>query len=225
MTIEVKKIETGYAVKFPFELKDNFKSVFKTAKWNPILKQWEVGPRSYKKLVEWTEIAEQVDEELMRAKEQEETDADLFSAKAELETIKNSIVAKQKTQAEWQSTLDELAQYRLEIEKAKAERVAAENEILKTRAQVQQFLDGVIDFKRIQEAKTQMSYLHRKVGERSKFDAQQDIILDELKKLRNVGFNSPALQYLASLNYNRPDRDKIADCPDMLVIHPYSKDE
>ncbi|ENX58813.1 MULTISPECIES: hypothetical protein [Acinetobacter] len=225
MTIEVKKIESGYAVKFPFELKDNFKSVFKTAKWNPIAKQWEVGPRSFKKLTEWTESAEQVDAEIEKSKEVEEAEADLFSAKAELETIKNSITAKRKTHQEWQVILDELKTVKESIEIAKADRKAEEDEILKTRSQIQNFLNGVIDFDRIQKAKSEMSNLHRKVGERAKFDAQRSIIKEECEKLRNVGFISPALEYLASINYNRPDRDRISDCPDVLNIRPLKQDE
>lgn len=48
--INISKIENGFAIKFPFDLKDNFRSNFKSAKWNAAEKQWEVGSRSGKKL-------------------------------------------------------------------------------------------------------------------------------------------------------------------------------
>lgn len=218
MAIEVKEIETGYAVKFPFELKDNFKSVFKTAKWNPIAKQWEVGKRFYKKLVEWTEAAQGFDAELEKSKEIEEAEADLFAAKAQIQTLKDTIVARRKSAEQVKALFDELQQARSEIDELKAEVQHEEAEALKTRSQLQKFLDGVIDFKAINDAKAQMVKLHRSVGNRHLFDEQQNIIRAERDKLRKVGFESLGLNNLCRVNYNRPDRDNIAHCGDILAI-------
>lgn len=64
----------------------------------------------------------------------------------------------------------------------------------------------------------QMSYLHREVGERDKFDAYHNVIKQERDKLRNLSFITRALEYLSSINYNKPERDRISGCSDILDI-------
>jgi hypothetical protein len=45
-SIEIIKLENGWAVKFPYDLKDDFRRLFKSAKWNSEQKRWELGKNS-----------------------------------------------------------------------------------------------------------------------------------------------------------------------------------
>lgn len=225
MSIEVIKIETGYAVKFPFELKDNFRSVFKTAKWNPVKKQWEVGVRSYKKLSEWAEVAEGVSIAIDAEKELQENEADLFAAKAQLQTMKDSVLKRISDADPIEKILQMLNSVKDEIEIVKEEQKQAEKVIFEKRAQIHKLVAGVVNLGLVETMKSKMSAMHRSVGDRGTFDSYQDTIREERDKLRKIGFTSRGLDYLSSVNYNQPERDNIAKCPDILLISKYKPED
>ena len=69
--IEIKKKGNGFAIKFPFALKDAFRASFKSAKWNPDEKQWEVGTDGEARLRQWAEAAREAAEDIAAGDEAE----------------------------------------------------------------------------------------------------------------------------------------------------------
>lgn len=93
MKLSSIKIDSGFVVSVPYELKDDFKAHFKTAKWSPTQKQWCVGPRSGKKLQQWIdhininfsdEVLEEFDARSMTEKEIEQLNLNIQSINYEI---------------------------------------------------------------------------------------------------------------------------------------------
>lgn len=80
------KTATGFSVTVPFPLKNAFKSVFKTAKWNRLNKEWEVGPRSLKKLQKFASELQISD-----VSETLEISDQIFESEKDLEEIREKI--------------------------------------------------------------------------------------------------------------------------------------
>lgn len=214
VTIIKTKIEKGFTVKFPFELKDAFRAVFKSAKWNACEKVWIVGPRSEKRLDQW--IAEcqatSVDFEAVK----EENDALLISQR-ELECLKNMLAVVQSRSESLKKQNDEMANSAQVLAGLKIELEAAQLE-LEEQTKVTESLqlnlksqfEKVCDLDVILEAQEDMQRAYNKTGSvhRSRFNEAQRIIGVQRDNLENIGLDSWGMMQLACMSFNRPDRDK-----------------
>lgn len=216
----VKEISNGFAIQFPFELKDSFKEAFPSAKWNSAGKQWEVGVRSGNRLKQWAESIESNLESLIEAKreleERELSVKEVRSINDEISSIEQEIIKKT-------NLLDSLpalhqqavaAKKLLLAKKDKLDEVKAaiesKSQLLKEeRQRVNDLLSEIIDISEIKSDAHVMAKnmkLLDQVNKKSFHDAQGRIA-EHSNRLREAGFALDAIDFLVSSNKNRPDRD------------------
>ena len=223
MSITTSKISTGFAVKLPFDLKDNFKETFKTAKWNPTEKQWEVGPRSGKRLEEWVKLASPLAEEIQKADEADLTEKEYNKIRLELTSIREELERERADKENFivvceklKKAKDELADLKTKVKQERAEKQLKLEE-------VKEFMSEAISLDTIRSAHQTMikHYNKNHNGSRSRtpFDQARTEIREEHEKLQSLGFSSEALAYLQYCNFNRPDRDN----PNKIVYDDYFK--
>lgn len=253
--IKVVELQKGFGVYLPYELKDNFKSVFKTAKWNPREKYWEVGPRAKKKLDEWIVTAKEVGVAIEAKKQAEEANADIETVKQELEQQKLDLLRdienlKSVTvddvlanlNAEIESLKRELAKQReltkqlidnnAEIKSAKAQIETIEQQLSVEKSSQeklkQQSLDSVSKLININELKSivrQMGQIMKRnermprSSNRHDFEEARAKICTMGNTLKEAGIGSRYIEYVLSVNFNRPDRDSVYDAPDISDIY------
>ncbi|WP_340124488.1 hypothetical protein [Methylobacter svalbardensis] len=219
MKLSSTKTDSGFVVSVPYELKDDFKAHFKTAKWSPTQKQWCVGPRSGKKLQQWIdqinitfsdEALEEFDSSLMTEKEIEQL-------KQNIELINDEIKGKLDTLgklSELKVQVEECTQlFRFKKEKLKEIISAIEiekAEIVDEKKKLKMLIGSVID---IDDAKLQASIMaryHKNVSSNDKrrFSDAQDEIIVYWDNLKSAGLSCQAINFLSSANKNRPDLDR-----------------
>lgn len=217
--IKVEKIQTGYAISFPFELKDNFKSVFKTAKWNSFDKRWEVGVRSKSKLDQWIKAVEESNIlESLENIDSATLEIDKYETlKKELEIIKQVIDEKCKVikksgeiEEKLKKILVELEANRAKFNEIQAQALEAYNKKAAIKNDIIKFLEGIVDFDKVKDAQLCMINAIY-YGKKRDFNNAQEIISSEYKKLKSAGYISKGLRDLVIANYNRPDRDHPKD--------------
>jgi DNA repair exonuclease SbcCD ATPase subunit len=211
--LEIINLENGFAVQFPFELKDNFRNTFKTAKWNPLHKRWEVGPRSGKRLQQWIDA---VQETAKCVEEAKEIEAEMDLADEELERIKRELSQISKSRQEItesfkkvQQSKELLADKKEELAQAKQDLAAEKSALEKEKIELKNFLSSIFNLSAAHQAERDIGRSIKGVGSinRNKFDEAQAAIQDARTKLKNKGFKLEALDYLWHANFNRPDRD------------------
>lgn len=229
--IDIKKIETGFAIAFPFELKNTFRSQFPSARWNNTLRRWEVGPRSGKRLGQWVaEVnASGFLEELDNLDNLEMTEKELRSLRGNLEERRNELKEIEgrkenllKLKGELQDTADRLSEYKEAINRLRSEVVEVQTACEQERQRIAAQLEGAIDMAAVLAAKRQMGHWINGVGRRAReeFDKAQAVVIAERNKLTALGLYSPALNELADVNFNRPDRDhpKFIDDESLWIV-------
>lgn len=217
--IEIFELENGFSVKFPFELKDAFRAIFKNATWNSFAKRWEVGPRSGKKLKEWSATIEQsgVLNSLQMAAENNEseqiTERERENLINEMEKIKNRIEHEIREREQREKALQSLQKIREEIEANRELLVAAEDEtaLLKKnmddeKKRIRNLLGGIIDWSVVHKNKELMAK-HLKLRNRENFNVAQREICKQRKFLRQAGWECAAIEFLSDCNFNQPHRD------------------
>ncbi|MET1256970.1 hypothetical protein [Aliikangiella maris] len=217
MTFKVEKIENGYAAYFPFDLKDSFKSVFKSAKWNRYSKRWEVGPRSKKRLDQWMDEAKELAKDIEVTEALEMTETELFNLRSELEKIKRSLAIEKGIQNKLSESIWVLSEAKNELDllskKLNDEKVIT----LQKQAQAKELLEKACRIENILDAQRNMARLIHNVGRvaREQYDEQLEIIKKTKENLASIGLKSKGIDVLYDMNFNRPDRDK----PDDVKFH------
>src|SRR3546814_1075164 len=79
MTISHKIINEQFFMSFPYELKDTFRTLFKTAKWNPAHKAFVAAntPQNHKKWERFVQAADTASRLLAQKDHEEETEKEL----------------------------------------------------------------------------------------------------------------------------------------------------
>lgn len=225
---------TGFAIKFPFALKEAFREAFPSAKWNSIAKQWEVGPRSGKRLEQWVAAVADVAAEIVAADERELTEREIDKLLVNLQDVRTAIAAKVKriealgdAKARYADALAQLAANKERLAAVKAQAVDAEQAAEREANAVYAQLGEVIDWRVIDTAMIEMARWHQKVGQtaHSKFDEAQALIIEQRKLLREAGFGTSGLDWLAGANFNRADRDAVHLMPSGAMLKVYKHEE
>lgn len=216
--IQAEKIDSGFAVKCPFDLKDQFRKNFPSAKWNSTHRRWEVGPRSGKRLEQW--VAEVngsgVIEEIEHRDEVELQEQELRDLRTQLASLKSNIHRQAELATSAVDIKTVLSQARSDLESAKTElrtvserAKAAEKAAQSERETVTALLNQTLNLDAVLDAQKTMARYADQVGARARqeYDRAQAVIAAEHNKLKKAGFRSAGLGALASANFNRPDRD------------------
>lgn len=209
MSISVEKTATGFAVKFPFELKDNFKEVFRSAKWNPAGKCWEVGVRSQAKLNQWVEAVTPAVEDIEAAESEELTAAELARLQAEIANVRADIAKNRREKEQYGNTAAALIAAQEDLAKATVELSLEKSEKSAKAEEAREIVSRICDLNAVYEAKRTMIMNHGKVGSkhREAFNDACSVIGAQHKKLLDMGFRSAGLSELHGCNFNRPERD------------------
>jgi hypothetical protein len=146
-TITYNNISGNLSIKFPFDLKDAFRSLFKTAKWNPAAKAWEVkattaNENKLKKFIDMSQSALSVLSELdnIEATEMEIAKTQELIDKYE-EILKKSLASKERHQDLNARLATAQEKYRADREVAINARNAANAEAQDFESQVKAALD------------------------------------------------------------------------------------
>lgn len=210
----IKKIQTseGFKVFFPFELKDTFKKTFKTAKWNPSEKCWEVGPKSGKKLDQWIELAQPAVDDISSVDEAELSEAELIELQAQITEVRAQTAKVKAAVSTLAAAVDLLREAQADLKKAQAELDAAKQEQTAQMRLAKETLGAIIDINAVCLAHTTMMRCGR-VGSaaREKWDNAQAVLKVAREQLKTAGFVSQGIDTLYYLNFNRADRDKPQD--------------
>lgn len=214
--MEIIKTESGYAISFPYELKENFRRAFPSATWNPTAKRWEVGSRSGKRLEQWVELAREAVTEI-EERDQRELDRD------EIESLERDIkrIAEtaRKTLAETEEKKDrtetmrglaeELLAARSDLAAARAVADEAEKAEKAEKAKIDELLSEIIDLPRIKAAMARMARTMVPADRRVKeqFEEAREIVKAQRDILKAAGWSCRAIDRLAGANVNRSDRD------------------
>lgn len=233
MSIDVTRTDDALRARFPIELNGSFRAQFKTARWNPAARAWEIKnhPRNDAKLQSWIKEVEEsnVLETLRLAKEIEREDLDLSRLRSELGQLRQQIERARDLAARLAEVKAALAEARPALDAARREAAQAEREAERARRDVRALLEGALDLEAVREAHATMARYCRQVGSPAKerYHAAQATICRERARLAAAGFRSRGLDALAGANFNRPDRDdpgKITP-DDLLDASPISPPE
>lgn len=214
--MKITTIPTGFAIEFPFALKDVFRSAFPSSKWNAGAKRWEVGSRSGKRLEQWVveaqgaaNAAEELDQKSFEEKELENLRTDL--AKIE-ETTKRQISRHADSVERAEAMAKVSAEIKAATEKLNAVRAdvkAAEKAEVDEKQSIDDLLTGVIDIRGIKAHADIMARnmipSNRQAKER--FEEANCFIRKQREALVAAGWRCTAIEKLATANVNRPDRD------------------
>jgi hypothetical protein len=219
----------GWAIEFPFHLKEEFRKIFKSAKWNYREKRWEVGSRSKTKLHQWYETV--LNSGVLEAFN--EAEAAELNAK-EIENLEASLL---KVKKRYEDRLEEcnsqLEQLNAESEELDLLR-KTNDAVLKSFESVEEKIQKVIfevrekkgladEQKAMIEAKvsdivpiSHIYSLRKKLGNlfgvpKARIHEQYNEDMKEFDEmislLASAGITSPQLTAISEANYNRPDRD------------------
>ena len=230
MTITYSSNESGFLVKVPFDLKDAFKAVFKTAKWNSSTKAWQVGVRAERKIQQFIkDTAEQQAEiEALEASqaEQDAVEYDTKKLQEEIAKAQSEIAAKREALKNTQSlkaALEEakaaLATTKTELNEV-AEELATEKASAATqKEEIKQMLSSIIDLNRVFELKRVLEQNHVPSDrtKKQRFAAAQDELLKMFRALQAAGLESAGIWEMYQANINRPDRDSVRNMSDDRV--------
>ena len=215
-TIKIIRLNSGAAVKFPFDLKDKFRRIFPSAKWNSGEKQWEVGSRSVVRLEQWAEAFEVLANKIAEIDAVALDDAELeklnsYTAREEtrLEEILAQKASAEERRAEIQTAREGLKELEEKIAKASEEKAAA-NKIVKDQIkQMHKQVSGIIDINEVDALRAEMISAMKSgtaAGNR-KFEAAWDRLNDLRNELLEFGIDCEQMTDALNANKYRPDRD------------------
>ncbi|MFM2319006.1 MAG: hypothetical protein RLZZ215_1627 [Pseudomonadota bacterium] len=222
MTITYSSNESGFLVKVPFDLKDAFKAVFKTAKWDSTTKAWQVGVRAEKKIQQFIvdTRAQQAEIEALEAAqaEQDALNYDLKALHAELTKFQADMDAKRQALQDAKALQSQLEESKKALSATQAElaevakEVATEHTKAKSQKEdIKAMLTGIIDLDRVFELKRTLENNHvpNDRSKKSRFEAAQQELKKMIAALAEAGIKSHGISAMYQANINRPDRDSV----------------
>ena len=217
MDIQIIKTATGFAVKFPFILKNAFRDTFKSAKWNSVAKQWEVGSRSGKRLEQWvaTVKAENTVEKLEASDEKEMSENELAALKNKLQRIAYGIDSAKKlrdeaeeNKAEAALIVEKITAMEAELAEIAQQRQAIEDALQADRAKIEKMVSAVVDIAEIRRVTQEMKRHWRPTAaEHDRFNKSQARMVEIKHELAAANLRSELVNNAVGVNFNRPDRD------------------
>lgn len=207
--INITKIEGGFTIKFPYGLKDRFRSEFPSAKWNPAEKRWEVGPRSGKRLEQWAAVMQPLADDLAVADQVEYDQAELARLNEQIRRVRREIEIRRGNAEKAAAVAAALAQAKQEIAALQEELARARQDEEAARLRIEAQIAGVLDVPAMEAAHKEMRQQYNCVGAtaRQKWEKARAVFLGAEETLERLGLVSSGISHLAHLNFNRPDRD------------------
>ena len=224
MTISHKIINEQLFMSFPYELKDTFRTLFKTAKWNSAHKAFVAAntPQNHKKWERFVQAAETASQ-LLAQKDHEEVTAkelqELANAVSRLvSNIRNEIQRTQQRALDLQREMARAKAQTAELEPYLHEAAEKLGHLLEEHEKARQKRDEVI------APVLQLYEKHNVDGILKKYSAAamqgysgkkmlmhaEELLSELVSDMRCIGFNVDAFDTLLSVSFNRPDKMKEA---------------
>lgn len=211
--LKIVEIETGFALlNLPYELKDAFKKVFKTAKWDTYRRCWTVGVRGKTKLIEFVELIEKDVEALNQKKEEQETERlnenQIMALNSELNKLRDHIDLMNEELTSFKQTNSVLSDLKEQLFVVQDKHTRLMETLNKEKEEAIQTVNSIVDIEKIQQAFKDMKYYYKKVCSTDKHEYYRaiNIIQEELIKLNENGLHSRTLKKLTEFNWNRKDK-------------------
>lgn len=207
--MQITSIETGYAIKFPFELKDNFRKAFPSAKWNSTLKQWEVGSRSGTRLQQWVSEVGHLEDEIKEIDAIELTAEEITKVKCEIETLLKTARQRKGEYNDLAEAIQILESLKPKLAEAMSKAQKSKEDAQKAKDEIKARLNKIID---IDEARNLASTMAKSIKslnhyQCAKFAEAQSKIREMFWKLQDANLECAAITFCHRANKNRPDRD------------------
>lgn len=212
----LEKTDKGAKLYFPYELKDDFRRAFRSAKWDPGCKCWRVGPRSVKRAKQWVEEVEKsgICQELetrdqieLHGKELDEIRRKLEQMQAELADINSEAETADERTANYKAIVHKFDKLCPAIEEAKAQFAKKKADESAAKREVEIRLKQVADIGRIEPIRRKMLAEWPR-GDRYQFRDLQSQLSEIQEDLTDAGLTCRALDRAIAANYNRSDRDR-----------------
>lgn len=213
----------AFTIQFPYELKDEFRSAFKSAKWNPRGKHWVVGPRSGKRLAQWIDVVAEDYEKYAKEKaEQEalEAEADLQeehikALQLRLHQLNQSLAKKEFLEGKAKTNKEIIDALNSKIEAVGVRQDEVDTEIENTRNENRMILSTAVNLAEVESLTESIVSVLGTVSEgqliskynKSKLDDLQFDLKRYIDELEEMGIEIKYLNECYSANGNRPDRD------------------
>lgn len=207
MEITAREEGKSLYVSFPFELKDAFKEMFKTAKWNADRRKWVIGntKANLNKIELFKQKTEQAVAALQSLEDQEATDEELAKLEAKAAEIEAQTLLAIKSKEESASKLERINQLKAKIDAANPELNKARQEAEEADAAVKKVIRGLVNKHNIDSTVGKLIYNRKQftVSERRKEFGTLQIELLEIrdKILAESGIKLKALQALYDEDY------------------------
>lgn len=205
------------SIKIDFNIKNLFKSNFKTAKWDNYNKIWTLNnsTRTINKLTKWLEEVSEVAKELeiaeATAQEIEFSEKELVELKREINKMKEDIVSLQNSKEELAEVNNDIENSKVKIEALKVELAEAQAEKDNEAKSVEEFVDSLIDTSKLENISDTISSYASKAFLRA---TEKDDLREELrytheavKILEKAGYVSRNVSRLSNTTLSRLDRD------------------
>jgi len=218
VTNSIKKVNDGYSVIIPFELKDEFKAAFPNAKWDKDSKRWVVSEKAYEALLK---VTAELDVVAAQSKANKELDLDIQKLDdliARINARKQELVDVNKQLELQKVSNDELLKAEQELLEVEKEVAKAKDDLETVKQQNTDIISKIIDINEVQSAFAKMKALHNVEGKKKEFNNLKDIVEKARDALWEAGFESKGLDYICDANYFRPDRDNLNKAPDILIV-------
>ena len=205
------------SIKIDFNMKDLFKSNFKTAKWNNYEKVWTLNntTRTLNKLTKWisevSEVAKEIEVAEATAQELEFSEKELVELKNEIEKMREDIISLTEIKEDLIEVNKEIENSRKEVEALKVELAQAKSEKDNETQSVEAFVDSLIDTSRLENISDTISSYARKsflrATEKDDLRIELSYAHEAVEILERAGYRSRNVSRLSNTTLSRLDRD------------------
>jgi hypothetical protein len=212
-TPTIKEMNTELHLYVPYGLNAAFRAIYKTARWNPTGKVFVVKATSQNmnKWGQFIEAVKGVPDALAMADEAEATAAEVASAVREaqrlIENCQERAATAQRNKAKAEAQLAELSPFADEMQSLLAEVVATTEKVLAERDLVIAPVLKLYETNQLFQALDEMAVGARQgLSGKARCDRAQDKIIAVKRALKGIGVFVPAIDELANVSLNRPDK-------------------
>lgn len=209
MEITSRVLGNSLLISMPFDLKDAFKEMFKTANWNAFHKSWEVSNSkiNFNKLERFKEQSTAAIAALIELENIEATDAEIEEMEKKLAKIESRTKHAIAVKANYQERINKLAEIKAIIEVANPSMLKAQREAEAAKEIVGKTIKAQVDKYGINTLISRLIYISKQYSNsanRSKFYAAQRELTDAHGKIYGcTGINLKALTALCSVDYKK----------------------
>jgi len=209
MEITAREEGKSLLISFPFDLKDAFKEIFKTAKWDSDRKRWVVSNSkiNHNKLDVFKEKAEPALSALKAIEEQEATDTELANLESRLAEIESKTRAALVAKQEYQAKIDKIAEIKAKIEQATPGLVDAQKQAAEAQEVVKKTIEAQVKKYDIDALIGRLIYIRKQYTlseHRRKFGSiQGELIAAHENILSETGIDLKALRELYDEDYRK----------------------